>query len=102
VYLNPTGAIGGAEMCLLDILESLRAARPDWRLGVILGDEGPLQGAVESLGVSCRVLPLPRNVTRLGDAGLSDRQGRRSGGLRLAARGPAAAVTAAAYVSRLK
>ena len=56
----PIGALGGAEMCLLDVLTSLRAARPDWELRVILGDDGPLRGAVEELGVTCRLLPLPR------------------------------------------
>jgi glycosyltransferase involved in cell wall biosynthesis len=102
VYFNPTGVLGGAEMNLLDVLASVRAARPGWRLSVVLGDEGPLREAVESLDLPCRVLPLPRNVARLGDAGLADRSARRAGGLRLAARGPAAALTAAAYLARLR
>ena len=69
VYLNPTGVLGGAEMYLLDLLASLRAARPEWRLVVVLGDDGPLREAVEALGVPCKVLPLPRTspawVTRV-------------------------------------
>jgi glycosyltransferase involved in cell wall biosynthesis len=98
LYLNPTGAVGGAEMNLLDVLASVRAARPDWGLKVLAGDEGPLRDAVEAMGLPFDVLPLPRGVARLGDAGLSGR----SAGLRLAARGPAAAVTAAGYLSRLR
>ena len=102
VYFNPTGVLGGAEMNLLDVLASVRAARPGWRLSVVLGDEGPLREAVEGLDLPCRVLPLPRNVARLGDAGLADRSAWRAGGLRLAMRGPAAALTTAAYLARLR
>ena len=65
--------LGGAEMCLLDILAILGAARPAWELSVLLGDDGPLRAEVEALKVPCAVLPLPRNVTRLGDAGLGGR-----------------------------
>lgn len=98
IYLTPSGFLGGAEMCLLDLLAVLRAARPSWRPEVVLGEDGPLQAAVAALGVPCAVVPLPRRLARLGDAGLRDRRG---GGLALAARGPAAAVATAAYVARL-
>ena len=94
LFLNPTGTIGGAEMCLLDLLASLRAERPGWRLDVVLGGDGPLRPAVEALGVPATVLPLPGHVARLGDAGLG--LGRAGPGearprLNLVARGPAAA-----------
>jgi glycosyltransferase involved in cell wall biosynthesis len=98
LFFNPTGVLGGAERNLLDVLTSLRAARPDWRLGLLLGDEGPLRGAAEALGVACGSLPLPRTVARLGDAGLSGVAGR----VRLATRTPAAAVATAGYVKRLR
>ena len=98
LFFNPTGILGGAERNLLDVLTSLRSARPEWRLRVLLGDEGPLRGAVEALGLECMALPLPRTVARLGDAGLSGLSGR----VRLAARTPAAAVATAGYVKRLK
>jgi glycosyltransferase involved in cell wall biosynthesis len=102
VYYNTTGALGGAELCLLDVLATLPAARPAWRLRVLLGDDGPLRAEVEALGVPCDVLPLPRNVARLGDAGLGGRGRAGAGGLRLAARGPGAAVTTATYLRRLR
>lgn len=102
LYYNPTGALGGAEMCLLDLLAMLRAAQPAWPLHVLLGDAGPLQPEVESLGVPCTVLPLPGNVARLGDAGLVIAGEGGSGRWQLAARGPGAALTAAAYLRRLR
>src|SRR4051794_25019921 len=90
-------------MCLLDLLASLGAARPGWRLGVLLGGDGPLRPAVEALGVATTVFPLPRNVARLGDAGLEGgRRGGRAAGLSLVVRGPAAALTTGAYVARLR
>ena len=40
LYLSTTGALGGAEMCLLDVMASLRRSRPDWRLAMIVGEIG--------------------------------------------------------------
>jgi glycosyltransferase involved in cell wall biosynthesis len=99
LYLNTAGILGGAELCLLDGLASLRGARPDWRPQVVLGDDGPLGEAVAALGVPCEVVPLPERMARLGDAGLRDGRGAR---LRLASRAPAAAATTAAYLARLR
>lgn len=99
VYFNPTGVVGGAEMCLLDVLASLRTARPDWSLRVLLGDDGPLRPAVEALGVDCEVQPLPDRLASLGDAGLA--LGSR-GKLTLLARAPAAALAAGSYFRKLR
>jgi glycosyltransferase involved in cell wall biosynthesis len=98
-YINPVGTIGGAEMCLLDVLAMIRAARPEWRLSVLLGDDGPLRAAVEALGVGCAVLPLPGGLARMGDASSGSRWSR---GGALAVRSPGAAVSTAAYVARLR
>src|SRR4051794_25029144 len=90
-------------MCLLDLLASLRSERPGWRLGVLLGGDGPLRPAVEALGVPATVLPLPGNVARLGDAAFAGgRRGRRAAGMSLVVRGPAAAWTTGAYLARLR
>lgn len=102
VYLNPTGVVGGAEMCLLDLLASLRASFPSWALRVILGAEGPLLLAVAELGVPCDVLPLPDRVAALGDAGLKLSSGGGRGRFSLAARGAGAAVAATSYLSGLR
>jgi glycosyltransferase involved in cell wall biosynthesis len=67
-FLNPIGTIGGAERCLLDLLERLRESHTDWQLVVITSSGGPLVDEVRRLGVVCHVLPFPRSVARLGDA----------------------------------
>jgi glycosyltransferase involved in cell wall biosynthesis len=103
IYLNPTGVLGGAEMCLLDLLASLRSARPAWSPRVLLGDDGPLRQEVEKLGVPCDVLPLPEKLARVGDAGLGLAPGANGGGrLALAARGPGAALAASRYLNQLR
>ena len=72
VFLSPTGILGGAEACLLDLLASFRRPkRPGWSPRVLLGDDGPLRAAVSELGVPCDVLPMPARLAALGDAGLS-------------------------------
>lgn len=101
-YLNPAGALGGAEACLLDTLAMLRASFPTWTLRVILGDDGPLLAAVEGLGVSCDVLPLPARVLTLGDAGLGPTAGGGRGRFSMAARGTGAAVAASSYLAKLR
>lgn len=101
LYFTPTGMIGGAEMVLLDLLDTLRAARPDWGLKVVLGDDGPLASALADRRIGCQVLPLPPGVSRLGDAGLSGRSGI-AGRLGLLARGIGAGGSILAYIARLR
>jgi glycosyltransferase involved in cell wall biosynthesis len=103
-FLNPTGCLGGAEMCLLDLLAALRAGCPGWTFRVLLGDDGPLRREAEALGASCDVLPMPGALAAVGDAGLGagSARGRRAAGLALAARGPAAGIASASYLRRLR
>jgi glycosyltransferase involved in cell wall biosynthesis len=90
-------------MCLLDILASIRASRPDWAPRVLLGDDGPLRAEIEALDVPCGVMPLPPAVAGLGDAGLgSGNGGRGRAALGLAARAPGSALAAAGYLARLR
>ncbi|CAN5916416.1 glycosyltransferase family 4 protein [soil metagenome] len=98
VYLSGSGALGGAELDLVDIAASLRTARPDWELSAVLGDEGPLGATLEYLGVPCTILPLPERLSSLGDAGLRDLRG----AFQLALRGPGAAASAFGYLRRLR
>ena len=87
LHLSATGAIGGAERSLLDIVASVREASPDWRLSVVSGADGALIANAKALGAGARVLPYGDALARLGEA--------RSGG-RLAA-----AALAMEYVSSL-
>jgi len=68
-YLNPSGQIGGAEACLLDLLASVREAEPGWPLRLIVASEGPLVSKARALGVTTTVVPYPPLLARLGDAG---------------------------------
>lgn len=98
LYLTPTSAMGGAERVLLDLLSIVRAARPSWTLGLIVGNDGPLTSEARALGVDTTVLPFPRDFAQLGDAGLGSPQSWFDFG-RHALRGSAALVR---YGSRLR
>jgi glycosyltransferase involved in cell wall biosynthesis len=62
--------MGGAEMSLLDMLASMRDAKPDWTLGLITGGDGPLTSNASRLGVLTTVLPFPPIFARLGDSSI--------------------------------
>ena len=102
VYLNPTGALGGAERCLLDVLASVRSARPDWPLRLVVGDDGPFRSAAADLGVKSDVLPMPGAMARVGDSALTRGRGRLGAIAGLAARGPWATASASLYLRRLR
>lgn len=91
VFLQTEANIGGAEMCLLDLLSRLTAAS-GVEPRVVLGGEGPMVAALDALGVPCRVVPLPRSAATLGDA--------QPGGLRAAALS-AAALAMPGYLMKL-
>lgn len=75
VFIQTEGGIGGAEMCLLDVIAGVRNARPDWKITVVLGDHGPIEHAIDELGASYKVEPAPRSLAKLGDAGLKGKAG---------------------------
>lgn len=74
-YLSASGAIGGAERALLDLLASLRAAEPGWEMHLVVLADGPLADAAAALGVTVHRLPLPAALARVGDAGAASRLG---------------------------
>ena len=98
LHLSATGALGGAERSLLDILASIRQAKPDWRMSVVSGADGPLIGAVNALGAEARVLPYGAGLARLGETGSS---GARFGAAALAGRLAWSAGPAMQYVVEL-
>ena len=69
VYLNPCGQMGGAEMSLMDLLVSIRAAEPTWQCWLVLGEDGPLADHAKAAGVQVSVAPFPPALARLGDSG---------------------------------
>ena len=98
MYLSPSGQLGGAEASLLDMMASLREARPSWPLHLLVAGEGPLAERAASLGVSALTLPFPAAIARLGESGAMS-AGRRSGFVGQLA---VAAPPIAAYVGRLR
>lgn len=68
VFVNPVGAIGGAERVLLTILAALLTAQPHIQLHLIVGTDGPLIEQAEKLGVQVKVLKLPAEFNQLGDS----------------------------------
>jgi len=68
VFLSPSGELGGAETALLDMLASIREARPDWTLAVIAASSGPLIAKAAAYAQST-ALPFPGALARLGEWG---------------------------------
>ena len=71
LYLNPSGQMGGAENVLLALIAGLRRSQPSWNVSLLLGEDGPVRTCAEKLGVAVSVLPFPRTLSRVGDAGLA-------------------------------
>ena len=68
LFANPIGALGGAELFLLEIMQELRARAPDWDLHLVTGGDGPLLERATDLGATCHLLPFPDDVRTLGDS----------------------------------
>jgi glycosyltransferase involved in cell wall biosynthesis len=84
LYLSATGALGGAERSLLDLLESIRQARPGWELELLTLGEGDLNRAALRLGFATHTQTIPRAAGRIGDAGAGGPAGHRVSKLQLA------------------
>jgi glycosyltransferase involved in cell wall biosynthesis len=70
VFVNPVGALGGAERMLLAMISALQYEDQDIEIHLIVGAEGNLIEAAKKLGVKVRVLPIPAQVNKLGDSGI--------------------------------
>lgn len=101
VYLNPVGALGGAERSLLDMIASVREADPTVSLHLLVCADGPLIEHAESLGVDVTLLPMPPSLAELGDSRLKDFCRLRLI-QELAVRGTRAAVEGWLYAQRLR
>lgn len=69
MYFSPSGALGGGERSLVDLMESVQRADSDWRLELLTLGEGDLNSAARSLGIPVHAETMPRAVSRIGDAG---------------------------------
>jgi glycosyltransferase involved in cell wall biosynthesis len=79
LFLNPVGALGGAERALVDLIAMIRTIRPDWPLRLIAGGDGQLCEEATKLGVTVEVLPLPDAAAAFGDSTLRFAGGNRLG-----------------------
>jgi len=68
LFLNPVGLFGGAERSLLDIIASLKAARPDWEMRLVAGSDGPLIRRARAMNIVATVLPIPAALAQVGDS----------------------------------
>ena len=99
LHLSATGAIGGAERSLLDILASVQQTTPDWRLSVVTGADGNLVAEARALGAGVTVIPYGAALARLGESG---RSGARLGAAALAGRLARSARPAVQYIVELR
>src|SRR5262249_31725987 len=74
VYLNPVGALGGAERSLLDMMASVQSLDRSAELHLIVLADGPLIGRAEGLGIKVTCVPMPPALLKIGDSGLRDRR----------------------------
>ncbi|HUX33212.1 MAG TPA: glycosyltransferase family 4 protein [Gemmatimonadaceae bacterium] len=99
VYLSGTGQLGGAERCLLDVMQSVHHAEPSWTLTLVASRDGPLVEAARGLGFSAVVVPIPDRVAALGDSATRGHVARLAG---LVVRALGAVPGVAAYRRRLR
>ncbi len=67
VFLTPAAQAGGAEAALLELMRAVRAARPDWPLHLIAGEDGPLLQKTRYAGVTSEVLAFPDAIRLSGE-----------------------------------
>jgi glycosyltransferase involved in cell wall biosynthesis len=69
LYLSASGSIGGAERVLLTLVERVLRCRPDWQLGLLAFEPGPLIASAREAGAEADVLHAPAALLRLGESG---------------------------------
>lgn len=99
VYLSGSGQLGGAERCLLDLMESVHQREPSWELALIASRDGPLLDAARMRDVDAAVEPFPDRVAGLGDSTASGHSARVAG---VALRTAGALPAVAGYRRRLR
>ncbi|MGH7669948.1 MAG: glycosyltransferase family 4 protein [Gemmatimonadaceae bacterium] len=73
VYLSGSGQLGGAERCLLDVMQAVRCLEPSWDVTLVSSRPGPIVEHARALGIAVEVVAMPESVARLGDSVAQDR-----------------------------
>ncbi len=69
LYLSPSSQLGGAERSLIDNIFALRQQLPLAELSIIItAAHGDLASELETLGVQVFLVPLPAQISKLGDS----------------------------------
>lgn len=71
LFVSASGALGGAERVLLDLLAWRARARRSWQPTLLSMEPGPLVSYASRLGVGTRVLPLPARLAAAGESAQS-------------------------------
>ena len=71
LYLSPASGLGGAERVLLECIHAVRERAPDWRVGVLALEDGPLLARVAQLGAEVITYPVSSSLARVGEVGRS-------------------------------
>jgi len=100
--LNLNGSLGGAERALLDLMQAVHQACPNWALKLVTGSEGDFATAARRIGIDVHILPLPTTVSQLGDAGAGGPAGSEVSKLAISGRLSLSAPQLAAYVWKLR
>jgi glycosyltransferase involved in cell wall biosynthesis len=101
LFLNPSGLFGGAERSLLDIIASIRAARPNWEMQLVAGSDGPLIRRARAMNVDTNILPMPPSLAQLGDSAMRGPAGASRARLTMAAGILGAAIATNRYTATL-
>ncbi len=101
LYLNPVGALGGGERCLLSMLRAVRAEEPSTELHVIVCTDGPLIAEARAIGAQVQLLEMPERIAELGDSALRGK-GRVGTSFTLMRRGVAALPAGRRYIKSLR
>lgn len=74
LYVNPSGGLGGAERVILNIIDRLKTENPEIQICLLLLENGELANQFELKGIDVILLPLPTNLSQLGDSKLNHLQ----------------------------
>lgn len=74
VYVSPVGVLGGAEQCLLHVMESVQEENPKAELHLIVSSEGPLLERAKEDGIRTHLIDMPHSMAELGDSILHRRK----------------------------